>query len=1142
MSEHGLNVFSSNRLEVLVAKLAATMREEPLGPLEREVIVLQSRGMYRWLTLELATRLGIAATIATPFPGTFCLALAERIERARKGESRLAGAAERYEPSEASPFERNSLVWRIFRLLGASGHPGGAIADAYIKDDMDGTRRLQLADRLAERFDQYQLYRPDLLDAWERREQPISTPAKRETAEWQATLWRELVGEIDAPHLGNRFRNLTAFLHESTGPSAVLPRRVSVFGAPSLPPLVLDLLVALARHTEVSIYLVSPTPHYWADIRSPKEAAALLARFEGTPATDLHVETGHPLLATLGRQGRELGLLLHERDESGEAWKPLDDETPSRDSALGVLQADVVELVERGAAGTGAPQVELGSGDDTIQIHACHSPMREMQVIRDLILDAFIADPSLRPHEILVLAPRIAEYAPFIDAVFGVAHPHQPQIPYAIADRALGAEAPSVDAALRALDLATSRATVTELFDFLDCGPVRAAAGLDPGEVEAARQWAGDANVRWGRDGDHRRDILGTEGESFDTWRAGIDRLLLGYAMGNSDALVRDVLARGTAAGEPAPLGRFAAFVDRWVRVAKDLERPRSLDEWARDFSVLLDQFVMPVDESDELALRKLREQLGDITRGAKLADFTEPVGMNVLRNRLRAATEADGAGSGFLAGGVTFCSLTPMRAIPAKLMIIAGLGDGAFPRRDRAVSYDLIAAARRPGDRSPRDDDRYAFLETLLAARSRLVLTFVGRSQRNNSPLAPSSVLADVMRTIDNTFRCETSPISPASQAMIREHALQPFSERYFTSGAATDKRIFSFSEQDCRAAAARRAAAGIARPFFVAPLSPVSRPSPAVELREVMELFAGASKYFCTRVLGLRLPQSDEKERDCEPFGSEPLADYGRKVTMLEQRLGGRPGDPSEIELLRATHGLPHGGLGRARYERLRHEVDLMIATLRHAAGGDLSILEPTAFEIVDSSWSLAGRLEGLTQGGLLLFRPAKLKAKDRVRAWIQHIALCAHVERSRVPDTRTPPVARTLLVGTDQTLLFRPVENARDRLARLVALVEDAGTTLLPWFPETAFEYAGKLRPSGKKGPSTPDEALEHARKAFSRTDGPFWSSGESYDEYVRLAWRGRDPLAGDATLFQQISLEIYAPLLAAVEPLDEGTSDS
>ncbi|TFH27531.1 MAG: hypothetical protein E4H00_09455, partial [Myxococcales bacterium] len=544
----------------------------------------------------------------------------------------------------------------------------------------------------------------------------------------------------------------------------------------------------------------------------------------------------------------------------------------------------------------------------------------------------------------------------------------------------------------------------------------------------------------------------------------------------------------------------------------------------------------------DEVALRTLREKLAGITQGAALADFHEPVSIDVLRNRLRSASEEDGGGSGFLAGGVTFCSLTPMRAIPATLVIIAGLGDGAFPRRDRAVSYDLIAAARRPGDRSPRDDDRYAFLETVLATRSKLVLTFVGRSQRNNSPLAPSSVLADLMRTIDRTFRCEEPKAPSASQTMIREHALQPFSERYFASGAANDERIFSFSQQDCSAAAARRAATGITRPFFIAPLNPAPKPSATVELREVMELPAAASKYFCTRVLGLRLPQRDDEECDCEPFGAEALADYGRKVAMLERRLSGRPGNESEIELLRATHGLPHGGLGRARYERLRHEVDLMIATLRHAAGGGLSILEPTAFEIVESGWSLTGRLEGLTPGGLLLFRPAKLKAKDRVRAWIQHLALCAHVEQSRVPDTPKPPVDQTLLVATDQTLLFRPVANARDHLARLVAMVEDAGTTLLPWFPESSFEYASELRASRDEESDAPGDALEHARKTFYRTGGPSWSGGESYDEYVQLAWRGCDPLAGDATLFQQIAHEIYDPLLGAVEPLDEGTSDS
>jgi exodeoxyribonuclease V gamma subunit len=1130
MSGHGLHIFASDRLDTVAAKLAETIGADPLGPLEREVVVLQSRGMYRWLTLDLARRLGIAATFATPFPGTFCRALAERIEGAARGERASAGPAERFEASERSAFEREVLAWRLFHLLASEDRDLVGPAAAYVRNDIDQTKRLALAGRLAERFDQYQLYRPELLAAWEQGEQPIEAGPYHDTARWQAALWRNLVAGMTDAHLGTRFAAVIASLCRNEAPMTTLPRRVSVFGAPSLPPIFLDLLFALARHASVSIYLVSPTRQYWADIRDPKEAARTLDALGSTDAADAHIDTGHPLLAALGRQGRELAWLLQTRDDTGSAWQHLDDDAPARRTTLGVLQADIREMTVRE---TPVARCELPDSR-SIEIHVCHSRMREMHVVRDIVLDAFERTEDLRLDDVLVVAPNIADYAASIEAVFGVPRRDEPRLEYSIADRSARARAVSIDAAFRILDLVTGHATASDVLDLLDCEPVRAAAGLEAEDTRRVRDWIRAVNVRWGLDAEHRRPPGRATGgqsaamDSFDTWRAGLDRLLLGYAMGDADIPVAGVLARGTAAADPETLGRLACYLDTLIGHVRALRAPRAIAAWAQELGPALDDLVRPTDDLDEAAWRDLRAALNGLAMTAKRARLEEPVTLQALRHSLRAAADASAMAHGFLSGGVTFCSLTPMRAIPAKLMIVVGLDDTGFPRRDRATSFDLIAASRRPGDRSPRDDDRYAFLETVLAAGERLVLTYIGRSERDNSALAPSSVLSELMSTIDRTFLSQGDGGSlPASRALVREHALQPFSERYFADDPNGDARLFSFSADDCTAAMAARAAARVEPVFAAAPLSPGDSMTETIAIADLVELFRDPSKHFATAVLGIRLPRDSDEDKDSEPFGLDNREDYGSKDTLLARRLAGLAAGDDEMELLRATHGLAHGGLGRAHYASLVDEIDTFTTAVRTAAGGDVAYIESPLMDLSGDGWRLTGRLDGLTRGGLLAFRPAKLKAKDFVRAWIHHLALSAWTTGARPP----PVPARTVLVGTDETVEFGPISDATSILGQLIARYRQAHVEPLPMFPEASRAYVEQAR---KRADPQSKAKTDPFAKAVEKFSGSVWSegpSGESADAYVKLAWRGRTLLDSERERFIELATEFWDPLCAA-----------
>ena len=100
-----------------------------------------------------------------------------------------------------------------------------------------------------------------------------------------------------------------------------------------------------------------------------------------------------------------------------------------------------------------------------------------------------------------------------------------------------------------------------------------------------------------------------------------------------------------------------------------------------------------------------------------------------VLERLTEKLNETRGA-KGFISGRVTFCAMLPMRSIPFKVICIIGLNENTFPRQKSSLEFDLMAKHPVKGDRNNRDSDRYLFLETLISAKERLILSYVGQSE----------------------------------------------------------------------------------------------------------------------------------------------------------------------------------------------------------------------------------------------------------------------------------------------------------------------------------------------------------------------------------------------------------------------------
>ena len=834
-----LNLYTSNRMEVLVDTLATVLHRPLASAFTKEVIVVQSRGMQRWLSMELASHFGVWANGHYPFPNAMVQELFRKIL---------------CDMPDTSAFSPEVMGWKIMRLLPEllRSEPFGTLRH-YLADDPDGLKLFQLSEKIADTFDQYTLFRPEMLLGWEAGEM---TPLGEE---WQSILWRKLA-EGNGAHRGRLKELFCGQLSPASPGVEDIAERITLFGISCLPKFHLDVLSVVAKVTEVNLFLLSPTREYWGDILS-KKASARLSEEERALRTE-----GNPLLASLGRIGRDFSDMVIDLSDSAFHQEECYDD-PGEECLLHALQSDILNL-----AGTGEEKEELRPlerDDRSLRIHSCHSALREIEVLYDNILAMLEEYPGLSPRDIVVMTPDIEIYSPYISSVFGAGSAGGDgavMLHYSIADRRLMNEGEIASAVLKLLSLPGSRLGASELFDLLASPPVSRRFSLDSDELELIRGWIEKSGIRWGMD-ENDRTSRNLPAYRDNSWRAGLDRLLLGYAMPDENQLFNGILPYDDMPSSYAEtLGKFAEFVERVDRFVKSFERHRMLEEWRIQFQALLADFITPSDTSERefAAIAALAEELGN---AATAAEFTDAVTPAVMLSWLRARLEHQEQGLGFMTGGITFCAMLPMRSIPFRVVVLIGMNDNAFPRQSRAPGFDLIAREPRKGDRSLRNEDRYLFLESILSARDLLYISYVGQSIRDNSELPPSVLVSELLDAVRRGFSLPDG--TSVEEHLVVRHRLQAFNREYFTASSP----IFSYSAENYRALVEKEAAVVHSRPFMTAPLVPLPEEWKTVSLARLLRFYDNPSGFFLEQRLGIRLEGSAEPLEDREPFAVEEI-----------------------------------------------------------------------------------------------------------------------------------------------------------------------------------------------------------------------------------------------------------------------------
>ena len=1062
-----------NLLHALLERLNVWQGEQ--GPFARAQVIVPGSALRRRIELAMADRDRICAGVDFDYLGQWLW--------------RQIGHIVELPPD--SPYAPPALVWRMFAALDGDWVRNHARLARYL-GGADARRRFEFAGRLARLFDHYLCYRPTWLESWAAGTPAFTTreEALRADESWQGTLWRRI-------HAGGRppalpfmaFLRRAAQMDDAELAEAGLPDAVSVFCLPSLPPLYLEVLRALSRTMDVRLYVLNPCREYWFEIVDARRLS-WLARQQ----LDLFHETGNTLLAAWGKQSQSQIESLFEGEN------PVQEDAVFAPGAgshlLARLHRAILDLKELEPG-----SLRLDPGDRSIELHLCHSRIRELEVLHDRLLGLFQGPNPPRLDEIAILTPDLGTCAPLIEAVFGTAPPER-HIPWRITGLGRIEENPVARLLDDLLTLAAGRAPASRVFDLLQQPLVAAHFGLDEAELDQIRVWMDRSGIRWGLDAEQAREAFTSGGHTVET---GLSRLFLTWAAGER---ARWVLFSGQTGVEHAPqgsdgltLGAFWRYTRSLGRLRRELLQVHDAEGWR---ALLLGALTELVGEAPELAeaLRDVRETINhladDIAAGlGRATGIVLP--LDIIHPALVRRFD-EGLHGGVPGGAVTFGTLSSLRSLSYRVICVIGLDHEAFPSRERADEFDLMAARPRKGDRQRRDDERNLFLDIVLAARDVLHLSCVGRSIRDNTVIPPSVLVDELLDAL--AIACAEHPEEPESLEAARarltvEHSLQAFSPAYFVAGR--DARLENFRGEFAAALSAR------ARhrpddewrecPFFATPLPPPPEGWRRVDLAQLKRFFVHPCRFLLRERLGLDLFSGEEELADAENFvpgwqARTALAARLLPVLLADEQTGAGMSTGELLAIARAGGEYPMGSLGEVA---LTSELAELRRFAERVSAAHVGPKQPVhtlklGFDLDGENWELRAAFGALQAEGPVYYRYAEPRARDFLVVWLDHLALCA-----------APPSGmkcRSLALLRDEDFGLRPLPEgeARAHLAKYLALYRAGLREPLRFFPKAAWEYA-----------SHNDKFKAHEEASKKWDDGDF---PEKNDLAYRVALRGMD----------------------------------
>ncbi|HQY27370.1 MAG TPA: exodeoxyribonuclease V subunit gamma [Burkholderiaceae bacterium] len=1047
-----LHIRFDHRFERLADALLDALDGSAGNPLAESTVIVPSVGVGRWLQRRDASRHGVSARIRPEFPGRWLW---------RTMRSAMPDLPER------SPFEPERVRWVLMELLGElPGHADFELLRRRVRDE-GSLERLSLADALAVRFERYLAYRRDWLARWQRGQWAVGERPLGAHEPWQRWLWQRLLERLPQVRDVHPYDQFARLLD---GDDARLlgrfgERSVAILGRVDLSPEQFALLGRLASWMDVSFFAPDPCRELWTDMLDSRQLAAIREQrpdvawlYDGEPA----------LLGNWGRAHRDFVaqlLSLEERFETQAEAPGRDDATPFGASGHGTAPGPLQALQAAVFARSDAPWRDVVRDDGSVAVIGAHGLVRQAELLHESLLECFETLPSLSPGEVVVYCADLEAAASAIEGVFD-SQPEPRRIPISISGRAPRID-PLVAAVEGMLAMTLQGVSALALDEWLRGPAVMEALALDASEVQSLLGWFDAAGARRGLDAE--------EGSPKHNVRTAVERLLLGAAMGEA-ATVGELLS------VPGAQGTRARALDAWLRVGDALadlreaaREPHPLADWCAALAAAVDS-VFGTVRRHAGGLQRVHDALSDLLASA--AGMPAVALDAAAFGRAFADALARSATAAMPSGAVTVCPIGSLPGVPFRVVCLFGMDEGAFPRKGGLDELDLMRRAPRFGDRLARIDDRGVFLDAVLAARDRLIVSCRSRNARDDTPLNPSPLVGELLAYLSARLAADAggAPLdlirrrhpAPAAGPALVEYPLHPFSARSFAG-------IGSYAQEWVAAAH------GLARPLrerapSVGPLVAVADPGDVpvqaetmpvtLPIESVRNALAAPAATWLRESLGLRLLREHLVPDETEPLWSDQ-DDRAWVQACVERLLAGT--DPQRlVDEMAIAPQTAAGAPGRSHASRLVQRALALVAEAAcgptvSATGTDRIVAAVGEVRLTMAVPALDARQQPVFASAFPLGPHALIDAWLRTALWRD-----AHGEG---------PPAR--LVALDATVELR-VDDPQRSLRHALQWASRIAREPLALFPRSWLRYALELERPGRGGGQAASPVGEQAAR--------------------------------------------------------------
>lgn len=1085
----GIHVIQSQRLDVLLQGVMASITQPSNSPFQvfkTQHFIVPSPAQEQWLTQKIAEQQGMTANYQfhqriRGFQWYTYQQVLENKEQVRKANIprlilkwRIHQALQPFiQPEQNTVANEHPLYSIVQRIYDSADQLQQGTEKQLKKQSM----LYWVAEQVSQLFNNYMIYRghcqrgcqsnctcagnwlatwgqnkalniEQLIAQTDQQTSAFSLQQTEQLEAWQRWLWQNYFHDdfVEIQSIDADFWQLLDNEQTRSRALAQLPSQVVVFTILDLPPSQLQFLRRLGQYLDVVILHYNPSQEYWADSVDPlwkkrydlgvKERyiakhphasdADITAFFDSFSLgfNALNRESRHPLLTRLGKQARDHFSLLSQL-ATGEEGKWVDafvEQFP--ETLLGKIQSDIFYLAE-----PQPQQYELAPEDESIQIHVCHSSVRQLEVLKEQLLYWLSqADTTpRRPSDVLVLTPNLAELEPLIRSVFpAVANEHEVFLPVKIAGVAQLDALNAWRAVLGRLQLTQGRFTQDDFADWLNLSATQQRYGLDYTQVQRILSLLDDAGFKRGLDAEHLKQTLSDDDQDYRySFKFALDRLALGIAV-PAHVMVQDILSYALV--QPSDFELIGILIQiyhelsarrDWL-VAHEQGQRLPVEVWLQRIK----QDVQEFEQADVVALKAIREIIQKQERMLTLASYYEDAETQLRQislplpyiiEEIQRSLESQSA-QVEPTGQITFSQIGQIRPIPYRLIVLLNLDTGKFPNRDSHIPFDLMDALRQQlGDRSRLEDDQGAFLDAILLAQEQVWLFYNGFDLNDGEVREPSSVLQGFREHLALIVKPTSSedgpPLSEVDLAgldalqvpaqlypLYHLHRLQPFDPLGFVSD-----RPVRFQDQWFKVASQIQQVKG-ERQAWANTVYPVEQNEMIIleSQQWIQDISFPARLYLKT--LGVENLTAQASLDQAEPLLLDGLGKYAIRHFLQQQD------DQLSPSLLQDQ--LPVGKVQHSAWQQSRLEQQRLLERLQQYA--------PAPTETTQRVWRVSKQLQiacvtpkQLTQDWVSL-EASSARAKRFAKVWLEYLLWLALINSDAATEKRR------IVVFSDQTVI--------------------------------------------------------------------------------------------------------------------------